>query len=227
MPRAGTARRGVEETTTPERPRAPGPPTPRGLQSHVQAALVNSAGRGRAIGAARAIGQLSERFFPVLRRRYALAPSGSSDPPTPHPGPQLKHAHPGPLAAIRLCKHACMHNCRGPPLKNHHPPHLETREHPQPRESTPSTPRQEEGGRERKEARGGKACLPSSTTKAWPGTAAEPRGSVCNLQTSRLAPPAADKSERGVDRGPPTRTGRLPQTSERRCGESPGTRGAT
>lgn len=161
-----------------------GPPTPRGLQSHVQASLVNSA-RARAASrrAAANVPESAAGSAGLPGPTHSRTPSRAR-PPTPQQPRSLQTHHPAPRSSPPPAPRAaawlhCSRPHRGP-TRGPGPPNSLGGGHPE-----TAKKEGEEGsrrGRGEEEARGGKPPAPSMA-----GTAAEPRGSVCNLQTSRLA----------------------------------------
>lgn len=205
-------RRDAENYSSREAARG-GPPTPRGLQSHVQASLVNSA-RARA-----AREQASGRNLPVrgapgqpcwpLGYRPLPHPHASTPPtplqprvvqtrtspgsPPPPPRPELRR---GCIVAARL----------RPPARPGAPIPLAGIAHRQ------------RGRRERKEANagGGRTRGESHQHQAWPGLLQNHVGlfAITNVATR---PPAADKSDQGRSGPPRSMGGESPDVARPKC----------
>lgn len=193
------------------------PPTPRGLQSHVQASLVNSA-RAR----------VASELVAAKVSRSAGIPAGRAGPLGPAHTRTLTRTRPRPHSSPAPCKNA-HHPAPRPPPRPESRRGCIVASPARPRALRPLRPPRrgtpkERGKRERKEAaagggrrkRGGKPPAPSMA-----GTAAEPRGSVCNLKTSRLASLQRTKVT-GAAQGPHVPREEGPQTARaQRAGLQP------
>lgn len=177
-----------------------GPPTTRGLQSHVQASLVNSA-------RARAASKRASDCQRVGGLDFPARSTGTKSPRTPR---RLERARPQPCCSPVLCKRS-HHPAPRPPS---HPgaaawlhcscPHAR----PRPpenllRKGVPENARKQgkegsQGGR----GRGGSARGESHQRQAWPGLLQHHVGLFAIYKRRDSRPPAADKSSQGLSGSP-------------------------